>query len=847
MSVVGLDFGSLNTAISVAGRGGVDVVLNGNSNRLNPNMVGFDQSRLMGESAATTATSNYKNTIMNMKRLIGLTFDDPRAISEMERVAFECVPIQRSGYNSIGVKVRSNDEEKVVPIEAVAGMMVKHMGGIVAANTASGSKDTTSKVPTTSVSHPLYPQDWVVAVPGYYTDAQKRAFLTGCEVAGIKGILRLIHETTATALAYGIFKDIRKEFTKETPTNIMFLDIGATAFSVNIVSFEPGKLIVKSTQYDADLGGRDFDLVIAHWIADSFEEKYKKKLGGKKPMDNPKVKIKLLTAAEKAKKTLSPFGVREARINLECIMCDLDFGIKLEAAKFEELVQPLLDRLIAPLQRALEEAKLTPTQLSSVEIVGGATRVSCLKRTLSKFLELDLNATNNGLSTTLNADEAVARGAALQSAILSPRFRVAPYEIMEYQPYPVLISWDGDANAPVESADGDQSGATNSVIMFDRASNFPLVRRVTLKRQGEFQVTASYDEVAEEYGLLLHSSIPSNIATFTIKAPIGIDNKVRVNIKQDIHGIITLSSVQMVEEIDEEDSPDVNADQKQEEKSDEDAKKDLPEKKKKIKKTNLDYTITRPMEWTKAEFDAAYEAEVEMDNNDRVVKETSDMRNELESYIYGMRDKITSSSHLSQYCTDDDRAKFSDLLEKIENWLYEDGFDAIKSVYASKLQDLQHLGNPIESRYYQAQHRPNAISVLQRSIEKYKNWLNITACEEKCAHITDDDKLKCHDKCDEISSWMYEMLDKQGTAAAYVDPIVTISEIQEKNKDLTNTLTPIMTKPAPKPKAPPADEEKKKEESPEPMATDKGNAEKKTGTEPMDTSAEGAAKMDTSN
>merc|ERR1712232_708459 len=705
--------------------------------------------------------------------------------------------------------------------------------------------DTSSNVPTTSVSHPLYPQDWVVAVPGYYTDAQKRAFLTGCEVAGIKGILRLIHETTATALAYGIFKDIKKEFTKENPTNVMFLDIGASAYSVSIVSFEPGKLIVKSTQYDTDLGGRDFDLSIAQWIADSFEEKYKNKLGGKKPMDQPKVRIKLLAAAEKAKKTLSPFGVREARIGLECLMNDLDFNIKLEASTFEAMVQPLLDRLIPPLQRALDEAKFTPDQLSSVEIVGGGTRVSCLKRTLSKYLKLDMNATNNGLSTTMNADEAVARGAALQSAILSPRFRVAPYEIIEYQPYPILISWDGDSNIPTESGEGE-SNAPNSVIMFDRASNFPLVRRVTLKRQGEFQVIASYDQVAEEYGLLLHSSVPSNIATFKIKAPTGSENKVRVNIKQDIHGIITISSVQMVEEIEEEETPATPAaGEKQEEQPKEDAKKEEPEKKKKIKKTNLDYVIVRPMEWTKAEFDAAYEAEVEMENHDRIVKETSDMRNELESYIYGMRDKIISASNLAPYCTDDERTSFSESLEKTENWLYEDGFDAAKSVYAQKLQELKKCGDPMQSRFYQAQHRPNAISVLQRSIEKYKNWLNSAANEEKYAHITDEEKLECHEKCDEISSWMYEMLDKQGAAPTYVDPVVTIAQIQEKNKELTNAVTPIMTKPAPKPKpAPPAEEMEKEEGNAEakPMETDNASEEK---AEPMETD-NASEKMDTS-
>merc|ERR1719410_1509092 len=844
MSVVGLDFGCKNCVIAGAGRGGVDVVLNGNSNRLNPNMVGFGVSRSMGENAAITATSNYKNTIFNMKRLIGLTFEDPEAQSEMEHVPFKCVPIKHgsSSYHSIGVEVKLNEETKVIPIEVVAGVMVKFMGSVVAQRKSSSSKDT-YKVPVSDTSHPLFPQDWVIAIPGYYTDAQKRAFLTGCDVAGIRGILRLMHETTATALAYGIFKDIKKEFTADKPTNVMFIDMGATAYQVTIVSFEPGKLIVKTLQYDCNLGGRDFDLRVAQWFADKFEEKYRKKLNNKKPMDNPKVKIKLMALAEKAKKTLSPAGVRNTRMNVECLMEDLDFGCTLEATTFEEMVSPLLKRITYPVGRALKEAKLQPSDLFSVEIVGGGSRVGCVKRALSTFLGLNYSATNYGLSTTLNADESVARGAALQSAILSPRFRVAPYEIIEYQPYPILVSWEGDANTPAESGEGD---APNSVIMFDRASNFPLVRRVTLKRQGEFQVTASYDQVAEEYGLLFHSSVPSNIAAFKIKAPTGSDNKVRVNIKQDIHGIITLSSVQMVEEIEEEETPA----EKQEK---DEVKKDEPDKKKKIKKTNLEYTIVRPMEWTKAEFDAAFEAEVEMDNHDRVVKETSDMRNELESYIYSMRDKIISQSHLAQYCTDDERASFSDLLEKTENWLYEDGFDAVKSVYAQKLSELRNHGDPIQSRYYQAQHRPNAISVLQRSIEKYKNWLNTAVGEEKYAHITDDEKLKCHEKCDSISSWMYEMLDKQGSAPSYLDPIVTISQIQEKNKELTNFVNPIMTKPAPKPKVvpPPTDEEKKKEESgTEQMESEQKKDEQKSDSEPMDAEVEGegegAEKMDTS-
>eukprot|EP00957_Ditylum_brightwellii_P051269 3887618-Ditylum_brightwellii.AAC.1 len=147
------------------------------------------------------------------------------------------------------------------------------------------------------------------------------------------------------------------------------------------------------------------------------------------------------------------------------------------------MIEPLIARLAPPIERALAEAKIQASDLDSVEIVGGATRVGRVKEVLAGILGLDATATNCGLSTTMNADEAVCRGAALQSAILSPRFKVLPYEIMEYQPYPVKISWEGDIQQDGMEVEGDADGSavpTNSVIMFERGSNFPSVRRVTL-------------------------------------------------------------------------------------------------------------------------------------------------------------------------------------------------------------------------------------------------------------------------------------------------------------------------------------------------------------------------------
>jgi len=607
------------------------------------------------------------------------------------------------------------------------------------------------------------------------------------------------------------------------------------------VDYQPGKLVVKSAQYDEDLGGRDFDSVIAEWIATKFEEKYKGKLSDS-PRNKPKVMLKLGVAAEKAKKTLSPAGVKEARINLECLMDDLDVSLCLKAEEYRAMCEPLLAKMSGPVERALAEAGLQASDLFSVEIVGGATRVASVKETLAGMLGLDVNAVNNGLSTTMNADEAVARGCALQSAILSPRFKVLPYEVMEYQPFPIKIEWDGTHESGMEvDAEENNPTPTNSVVMFERGCNFPIVRRVTLRRSGKFTVDAMYDESADSYQFPKGSS--KAIASFHINAPADTDCKIRVNVKQDIHGSLTLSSAQMVEEIIEEEPAEEGVEAKAAEDGGEAKVEEKPkDKKPKLKKTNLDFTVVRPLDWTEAELQKEIEVEVDMANADRIVRETSDARNELESYIYDMRDKISSESQLKSYCTEAEQTTFSGVLESMENWLYEEGFDATKSVYIKKLDELKKHGSPIESRQYEARTRPTAMTMLQKTIEKYTSWLNTSAGDENFAHITDEERSGCSDKLDKSSAWMYDMLDKQGGLAANVDPAVTSEQIHGKNKEINDAISPIMHKPKPKPKVEekkqeePAAEEPKKEAKKEPEAEEPKEEEAGAEPEPMDTS-----------
>mmetsp|Transcript_8840 Transcript_8840/g.24480 ORF Transcript_8840/g.24480 Transcript_8840/m.24480 type:complete len:803 (+) Transcript_8840:68-2476(+) len=795
MSVVGVDLGYQNSVISAAGRGGVDILLNGNSNRLNPSMVGFGENRKMGEHATSGVTSNFKNTIKGMKRLLGLPFDSAAAKLEMRHypgVTF--VPYQHSkgGPSTIAVQVDFANEKKVVPMEHVAGMMVHHMGTIAAQKASETSKDA-------DISK-LFPQDWVVAIPPYWTDAQRRALLAGCEMVGIPTVQRLMHENTAVALNYGIFKDLRKEFTADKPTHVMFIDMGASAYTVSIASFEPGKLKVLACYSDPNLGGRDFDLAIGNWVAKKFEDKYGKKLSAK-PMEKPKTRIKILAAAEKAKKTLSPQGVKEASINLEMLQDDFDFHAKLKAAEYEEMCQPLLDRLEGPIVKCLMEAKLESSALSTVEIVGGSTRIASLKRRLMQILKV------NTLATTMNADEAVAKGVGLQSAILSPRFKVLPYDIEEAQPYPVNITWGTDESS--------------SVVMFDRGLSFPVTRRVTLKKSGDFTVSATYKkpETVEAYGLD-PTLADSEVASFAVKGP-KEEKKIRVNVKQDIHGVIQLSSVQMIEEAEEEGG-------EEKEGEGEEAKK------KKVTKTSLESSTKRPFDWTAEDISKQFEEETSMANTDRVVKETADMRNELESYIYDMRDKIISESHLGPYGTADEKDAYTKLNEQTENWLYEDGFDATKKVYAEKLAALKKLGSPLEKRQAEATGRSAAQASLQATLDTFQNWVNESQNDEKYKHISDDERQIVHKLCDDISAWMYEMLDKQGDLPLHADAILTVADMQAKQKELNEKGGQIMRKPVPKPPkvpTPPASDEAKPEAN--------GGDAPKEG-EPMDVDGEEA-------
>ncbi|KAG0279593.1 adenyl-nucleotide exchange factor sse1, partial [Linnemannia gamsii] len=385
MSVVGIDFGNLQSVIAVARNRGIDVICNEVSNRFTPSLVSFGpKQRYLGETAKTQEISNFKNTVSSLKRIVGRTLAD-KEVQEIEKQYLTVPLVDVNGQ--LSVKLNYKGEESTFTTTQVFAMYLTKMREIAASET---------KMPVS---------DCVIAIPSWFTDVQRRAVLDASEIAGLN-VLRLINDSTAVALGYGITKT---DLPEDKPRNICFVDVGHSSYTVSIVAFIKGQLTVKSRAFDRHFGGRDFDRMLVDHFAAEFKTKY-----GIDVKSNGKALIRLMAGCEKLKKILSANA--QAPLNIESIMEDRDVASMMKRAEFEELAQDLISRVEAPLQKALDDAGLTVEEIDSVEIVGGSTRIPALKERIQAFFGKDLSA-------TLNQDEAIARGAALQCAMLSPTFK----------------------------------------------------------------------------------------------------------------------------------------------------------------------------------------------------------------------------------------------------------------------------------------------------------------------------------------------------------------------------------------------------------------------------------------
>ncbi|CAJ0639037.1 2219_t:CDS:2 [Entrophospora sp. SA101] len=746
MSVVGLDFGNLNSVIAVARNRGIDVICNEVSN------LSFGaKQRYLGEAAKTQEISNFKNTVASLKRLAGRTYLD-KEIQDIEKHFINADLVDAHGQ--VGVKIRYLGEEKIFSATQLISMYFTKLKDITAAEL---------KIPISDI---------VISVPGWFTDLQRRSILDAAEVSGLN-CLRLINDTTASALGYGITKT---DLPEDKPRNVVIVDIGHSSYNVAIVAFAKGQLTVRSTAYDRNFGGRNFDQLLVDHFAEVFREKYKIDI-----KSNQRGLFRLRTAAEKLKKVLS--ANLQSPINVESIMNDVDVHAIYSRQEFEELSKGLLDSIDAPLQQALEGSGLTLDEIHSVEVVGGSTRIPAIKERISKFFGKELNY-------TLNQDEAVARGCAFQCAILSPVFKVREFSIQDITQYPIKISWEKIPEIPDEESE---------LVVFPKFNLVPSTKILTFFRKEPFTIEAHYAEPDK-----IPAGINSWIGRVTVKniepAGNGDLSMIKVKTRLNIHGVLSIENAYLAEEVIKEEK-DESEIQDQTQPMDVDVKPiettaPLPtpkttsstKKTKKVLKKNDLPIVVGHGGLDKSIIVQLGEQEGQMTATDKLVADTEAQKNALEEYVYEIRSKLESI--YSEFVKPQDKEKLLGLLNETADWLYDEGEDATKSVYVEKLEELRKYGNPIVVRYREAEELPNAAKSLRDSIESF--ILKANSNDEKFSHIPDEEKKSIVEKAQKASDWLNEKLEAQTKLPKYEQPIVYSSdilkerEVREQTPESTN-------------------------------------------------------------
>uniref|UniRef100_A0A3P8WB92 Heat shock protein 4b n=1 Tax=Cynoglossus semilaevis TaxID=244447 RepID=A0A3P8WB92_CYNSE len=811
MSVVGFDVGFMNCYVAVARAGGIETVANEYSDRCTPACVSFGpRNRSIGAAAKSQVVTNSKNTVQGFKRFHGRAFSDPFVQRLKNNLVYDIVQMPTG---TTGIKVMYMEEEKVFSIEQVTAMLLTKL------------KETAESALKKPVA------DCVISVPCYYTDAERRSVVDAAQIAGLN-CLRLMNETAAVTLAYGIYKqDLPAP--EEKPRNVVFVDLGHSGYQTSVCAFNKGKLKVLATACDPELGGKDFDEVLVNHFCEEFGKKYTLDVKTK-----ARAVVRLYQECEKLKKLMSA-NSSDLPLNVECFMNDVDVSGRMNRGQFEEMCVDILARVEPPLQSLLEQAKLKKEDIYRI----------------SKFFGKEL-------STTLNADEAVARGCALQCAILSPAFKVREFSITEVVPYPISLKWHSTA----------EEGLTDCEV-FPKNHPAPFSKVMTFFRKEPFSLEAYYNTPKE-----LPYPDPT-IGQFLIQKVVpqasGESSKVKVKVRVNIHGIFSVSSASLVEvqKCDENEEPmeteqagdkegenKMQTDQEEqkgqgdgpkeaEEKTPEEMetnteeakgekKSDQPPqaKKPKVKTKVLELPIENSPQWQLADdmLNLFVENEGKMIMQDKLEKERNDAKNYVEEYVYDMRDKL--HGRLEKFVSETDRDALSLKLEDTENWLYEEGEDQPKQVYIDKLGELKKLGQPIQERYAEAEERPKAFEELGKQIQQYMKFVEAYKTkEEQYDHLDEADVGKVDKLTSETMMWMNSSMNQQSKQSLTVDPTVKVKDIKAKTKELFSACNPIVTKPKPKVEVP-------KEETP---AEQNGPVNEKE--KPQDEKAEKASTESTSN